>query len=238
MTEENGQGGVAQRKAERKLERKAVREAVRDERRVERRWRRRLAETLEPLPIRERIRNQWEVLELERRFLEDLDQSVRYVLIVFGVINTAAVLVLARGNLLSGGSGPTEWGVRLFVALYALLAVITLRDALRSLRPPLVAAALTRIGAPPARPQDGSEKPVAVAVLPMGATRPSEEDYHGAWQRISGEELSREVSMSLLALSGLGTSKLAALHKLYADVTLSLVLTAVLIAAALVASAL
>src|SRR5260370_37393729 len=86
MTEENGQGSVAQGMAERKFERKAVR----DERRVERRQRRRLAETLEPLLIRERIRNQWEVPELERRFLEDLDQSVRYVLIVFGVINTAA----------------------------------------------------------------------------------------------------------------------------------------------------
>jgi len=82
MTGENGQGLVAQTKAERKLERKAVRDALREERRVERRRRRRLAETTEPLSIRERIRNQWEVLDLERRFLEDLDQSVRYALIV------------------------------------------------------------------------------------------------------------------------------------------------------------
>jgi hypothetical protein len=121
VTGENGQGLVAQSKAELKVERKAVRDAVREERRVGRRRRWRLAETLEPLVIRERIRNQWEVLDLERRFLEDLDQSVRYALIVFGVINTAAVLVLARGNALPGGSGPTEWGVRLFVTLYALL---------------------------------------------------------------------------------------------------------------------
>ena len=238
MTGENGQGLVAQTKAERKLERKAVRDALREERRVERRRRRRLAETTEPLSIRERIRNQWEVLDLERRFLEDLDQSVRYALIVFGVINTAAVLVLARGNALSGGSGPTEWGVRLFVTLYALLAFNTLRDALRSLRPPLSATSLTGIGAPPTLPQSGSETPVALSVLPTGASRPSEEDYHRAWQRISGEELSRQLSIASLALSALGTSKLAALHKLYAGVTLSLLLTAVLIGAALVASAL
>jgi len=238
MNGENGQGLVAQTKAERKLERKAVRDALREERRVERRRRRRLAETTEPLSIRERIRNQWEVLDLERRFLEALDQSVRYALIIFGVINTAAVLVLARGNVLSGGSGPTEWRVRLFVALYALLAFNTLRDALRSLRPPLSATALTGIRAPRALPQDGSETPVAVRVLPTGASRPSEEDYHGAWQRISGEELSRELSLASLALSGLGTSKLSVLHKLYSGVTLSLLLTAVLIAAALVASAL
>jgi hypothetical protein len=44
--------------------------------------------------------------------------------------------------------------------------------------------------------------------------------------------------MASLALSGLGTSKLSVLHKLYTAVALSLLLTAVLIAAALVASAL
>src|SRR5438876_5667087 len=40
--------------------------------------------------IRERIRNQWEILNLERRFAEDLDRSVRYALIVFGIVNTGA----------------------------------------------------------------------------------------------------------------------------------------------------
>src|SRR5260370_37964419 len=86
MTEENGQGSVAQGMAERKFERKAVR----DERRVERRQRRRLAETLEPLLIRERIRNQWEVPELERRFLEARAQGVGGVVGVFRVSDTPA----------------------------------------------------------------------------------------------------------------------------------------------------
>src|SRR5260370_4383831 len=100
MTEENGQGSVAQRKAERKFERKAAREAVRDERRVERRRRRRLAETLEPLLTRERIRNQWEVLELERRVLEDPDPRARVMLIVFCLATHPALLRLAPGTSL------------------------------------------------------------------------------------------------------------------------------------------
>src|SRR2546428_12578698 len=64
MTEENGHGLVAQGKAERKAQRKAERA----ERRMEKRRDRRLGEALEPLSIRERIRNQWEILGLERRF--------------------------------------------------------------------------------------------------------------------------------------------------------------------------
>src|SRR5881396_3582241 len=92
MTEENGHGLVAQGKAERRAER-----------RMEKRRDRRLGEALEPLSIRERIRNQWEILGLERRFAEDVDRSVRYALIVFGVTNTAAVLVLARANVLCDG---------------------------------------------------------------------------------------------------------------------------------------
>src|SRR5260370_6429370 len=94
MTEENGQGSVAQGMAERKFERKAVR----DERRVERRQRRRLAETLEPLLIRERIRNQWEVLELERRFFGGLGPSARFVVVVFCLVHTPA----------GGGPGPRD----------------------------------------------------------------------------------------------------------------------------------
>jgi len=77
MTGEDGRGLVAQRKAELKAELKAQRKAERAELKVQTRRARRLAEALEPLSIRERIRNQRESLELERRFAEDLDRSVR-----------------------------------------------------------------------------------------------------------------------------------------------------------------
>ena len=55
---------------------------------------------------------------------------------------------------------------------------------------------------------------------------------------ITGEELSRQLSVASLALGGLGETKLAALRRLYAGVALSLIVTAVLIAAVLLTSAL
>ena len=36
----------------------------------------------EPLSIRERVRNQWDVLDLQRRLLENADQRVRYGLVI------------------------------------------------------------------------------------------------------------------------------------------------------------
>jgi hypothetical protein len=238
MTGEDGRGLVAQRKAELKAELKAQRKAQRAELKVHARRARRLAEALEPLSIRERIRNQWEILGLERRFAEDLDRSVRYALIVFGVVNTGAVLVLTRANVFGSGSGPAAWGVRLFVALYALLVLNTLRDAVQSLRPRLASTPIPSIGMRLVFPHDAPEMPLSLSLMPMGANRPSEEDYHKAWQGITGEELSRQLSVASLALGGLGETKLAALRRLYAGVALSLIVTAVLIAAVLLTSAL
>jgi len=216
MTGEDGRGLVAQRNAERA------------ELKVQTRRARRLAEALEPLSIRERIRNQWEILDLERRFAEDLDRSVRYALIVFGIVNTGAVLVLTRANVLGGGSGPTVWGVRLFVGLYALLVLNTLRDALQSLRPRLSATPIPSIGMRLVFPHDTPETLLSLSLLPMGANRPSEEDYHRAWQGITGEELSRPLSVASLAPSGPRGPTPVPLRRLSAGAALSLVLTAAL----------
>src|SRR2546430_10409665 len=125
MTEENGHGLVAQGKAERKAQRRAERA----ERKMERRRDRRLGEALEPLSIRERIRNQWEILGLERRFAEDVDRSVRYAPIVFGVTHTAAVLGLAPPHRVGAGPGPAIRGGPLLLGLDALLVVNTQRGA-------------------------------------------------------------------------------------------------------------
>jgi len=147
------------------------------------------------------------------------------------------VLVLARANVLGAGPGLAIWGVRLLVALYALLVLNTLREALQALHPPLSAMPFAGIGRA-ARLLDDSEPPLSLSILPIGASRPSEEDYHRGWQEISGEELSRQLSAASLFFGGLGESKNAALRKLYAGVTLSLLVTAVVIIAVLVTSGL
>ena len=191
----------------------------------------------EPFGVRDRIHNQWEVVDLARRFAEGLEQSVRYALIVFGVTNTAAVLVLARSDILRGASGPVAWSGRLVAALYTLLAVKILGDALRALRPQLSSSELGEI-VTRLRPRDSAMTRAFIAILPMGANRPTEEQYHAAWQLLTPEELSWQLSVVLLAMGSMAGTKHTALRRLYAGLALSVLVTALLVAALLVASAL
>jgi hypothetical protein len=190
-----------------------------------------------PFGVRDRIHHQWEVLDVERRFAEGLEQSVRYALIVFGVTNTSAVLVLTRSDILRDGSVPAVWSVRVLAALYTTLAVAILGHALRALRPQHssseIAALVSRV-----RQRNASQAHLAVGVLPIGENRPSEEDYHAGWQTLTPEELSWQLSVALLALGGLTQKKHTALRRLYAGLTLSVLVTALLVATLLVVSAL
>jgi hypothetical protein len=187
--------------------------------------------------VRDRIHNQWEVLDFERRFAEGLEQSVRYALIVFGVTNTAAVLVLARSEIFHETSAPAAWSVRVVTALYTMLAVKILGDALRALRPQHssseIAAIVTRV-----RQHDGFQARASVGVLPVGMNPPTEEEYHAGWQVLTPEELSWQLSVALLALGALTQKKHTALRRLYAGLTLSVLVTALLVATLLVVSAL
>ena len=195
----------------------------------------RLIESCEELSIRERVRNQWEVIEFERRLSEGLDRRVRYALIVFGVTNAAAVLVLSRFDTVGQDSGPTAWAVRVFGMAYVILALTILRNALRSLRPRLSAAEFERIVRQPIL-DDPAETLVSRGILPVGSSRPSPAEYHARWQGITGEELSRQLSVMSLALSELADNKLAALRHLYGGVALSVVLTACVMALVLLVS--
>ena len=197
--------------------------------------RRRLVEASEELSVGERIRNQWEVIDLERHLSEGLDKRVRYALIVFGVTNAAAVLVLARFDTFTHDSGLATWTVRVLGLAYVILAVTILRDALRSLRPRITTAEFEHVARHPIL-DDPAQTLVSRGILPLGSSRPSSEEYHARWQRISGEELSRQLSVMSLTLSGLAENKLAALRDLYGALTLSVVLTACLMIALLLVS--
>jgi hypothetical protein len=194
--------------------------------------RRRLVEASQELSIRERIRNQWEVIELERRLSEGVDRRVRYALLVFGVTNAAAVLALARFDTFGQDSGPAAWVGRVFAVVYVILAVIILRDALRAMRPRLSAAEFELIARQPIL-DDPAETLVSRGILPVGSSRPSPGEYHARWQRITGEALSRQLSEISLAFSGLAETKLAALRHLYSALARSVVLTACLMVALL-----
>ena len=90
-----------------------------------------------PLPLRDRIRNQWEAVETARRVLDSLDHSVRYGLIIFSAVNTAAVVLIVRPHLFSGLTPGALLLFRSLGALYLLVALWILFYAIRSLSPRL-----------------------------------------------------------------------------------------------------
>lgn len=196
--------------------------------------RRRLVEAGEELSIGERLRNQWEVIDLEHRLAEALDKRVRYALVVFGVTNAAAVLVLVRFEKFRQGAA--AWTVRVLGMAYVILAVMILRDALRALRPQLSADEFEHSARQPIF-EDPAETPVSRGILAVGSSRPSPQEFHTRWQRITGEELSRQLSGMSLGFSELADRKLAALRQLYNALSLSVVLTACLLIALLLVNA-
>lgn len=90
-----------------------------------------------PMVPRERLRNQWEALDLARRALEDAEKSVRYALLIFGVLNTVVVLLLTRRQEFSAAPGWARSGTTVLEVAYAVVAVTVLVFAIRSLRPSL-----------------------------------------------------------------------------------------------------
>ena len=197
--------------------------------------RRRLLKASEELSIGERIRNQWELIDLDHRLFDGIDRRVRYALVVFGVTNAAAALVLARFDSFNQNSSPAAWAVRIFGVAYVLLAVMILRNTLRALRPRLSAPEFEHMARQPLL-DDPAETLVSRGILPVGSSRPSPQEYHARWQRMTGEELSRQLSVMSLAFSELADSKLAALRQLYSALSLSVVLTMCLLVARLLVS--
>lgn len=195
---------------------------------VVRRMRRRLAEAAEVMRVDERIRNQWEIVDLEHRLSEALDKRVRYALVVFGMTNAAAVLVLTRFDHGRTSVAPASWAIRSLGLAYALLAVKILRDALRALRPRLSIKELDQVIRQRVL-DDPSDTLVSRGVLPVESSRPSHVEYHARWQRITGEELSRQLSVVSLSFSTLADDKLVALRHLYKGLSVSVLLTACLV---------
>jgi hypothetical protein len=62
----------------------------------------------QPLGFRERNRALWEAVDLNRRFVEDLDKSVRSAMVIFGAVNAAVFLLMTRIPLLGRLATPVR----------------------------------------------------------------------------------------------------------------------------------
>jgi hypothetical protein len=166
-----------------------------------------------------------------------MDQNVRYAMVVFGVANTGAVLIITRTELFARLSGAGLLVTRVVAVLYMLAAFMIMMDAIRSLRPRLSPEDLARLGMSLPTFGPGSTVRALLAMLPTGVEHPSLPDLHRAWQRMSGEELSQELSMVFLVSKGQTDVKYSTLRRLYTSVAMMLVLVGLLVSALGVASA-
>jgi len=187
--------------------------------------RKRLKRARKPLPLQERLHHQWNVLDLERRLVEDLDRSVRYALIVYGVTNTAAVLIATRSSVFVSMAPEATAILKVIAAVYAVLAFVTLAYAIRSFRPKLTLETMAGVRAL----ADGAGVRPLLTILPSAAPSPSPAELDTAWERISREELSRELSIATLASKAASDLKHAALKRLYTGLTLMLILGAMML---------
>jgi hypothetical protein len=178
-----------------------------------------------PMVTRERLRNQWETLDLVRRALEDAEKSVRYALLIFGVLNTMVFLLLTRRLDLSAMSGFARAGNTALDVTYAVVAVAVLVFAIRALHPSFHAWE--------AHFRASSNEPVSSAghapdgvVLFRDVMKYSIDGYRQAWRSLSDEQLSAELASLSYILTWHANGKNENLRRLYGGLGILLALGA------------
>jgi hypothetical protein len=178
-----------------------------------------------PMVTRERLRNQWEALDQVRRALEDTEKSVRYALLIFGVLNTMVFLLLTRRQDLGAMSGWARSGTTVLDITYAVVAVAVLVFAIRALHPSLhpwevhFRAASTEPVWPAGDAPDG-------VVLFRDVLKYSSQGYRQAWRNLTDEQLSGELASLAYLLAGRAHRKHENLRRLYGGLGILLALGA------------
>jgi len=202
--------------------------AKRARKRADKAGRRKSDDRHEPLALRERLRHQWDVLDLERRMLENAEHRVRYGLIIFGAVNTGVVLLLARQPLIAPLSPSLALLLRGMAALYVLVAFTVLAGALRSLRPGLSARQITRLVRSEFVPERRDQ--VLLSLIPTGEGLARLSELHRAWRTVSAEQLSAELTQASLIISTDMEGKAIVMRRLYASLGVMLTLAAAVVA--------
>src|SRR5262245_58201172 len=167
-----------------------------------------------PLSFRDRNRALWEAVDLNRRFVEDLDKSVRYAMVIFGTLN-AALLILVMQTPLLRKAAATVRGVLLVLGiLYAVASIGVLTQSIRSLVPRLRGSELFPTIAPGTMPDQLGQGPHRLLyweeILKQGLS-----SYQRTWRETRGEQLNDELSEILYGLAALVRVKYASLRRLY-----------------------
>jgi hypothetical protein len=152
------------------------------------------------------------------------DKKARFALVIMSVLNAVAVLLVVRGGDVIPTTGTLGTLIRIEFAVYAVVTVYYISQAISALRPRGV------------RPPPLSELPsvvepgVSMRVLfyaDIISREPSQ--YRELWTGLRMDNLTTELADQLYALSRINRQKFTALDKLYFGLTVMTVMLAAII---------
>ena len=189
-----------------------------------RKLQKRLRERRQPLSAREQGRNLWEAVNQARRLIELADHKARYALVVMGVVNAGVFILATRSGHYASliPPGIRSWFSFLIIP-FGVIALVLLVDAYNTLRP-----------RPPSLPSgpvrgDRENQPVGLVFWDSLLTR-SVAQYQRDWETVHRGQLNNELAAMAYSLARGIQSKYHALHRLYVELLLIILLAGVMLA--------
>lgn len=177
------------------------------------------------MTAKEQCDNLWETVNQGRRLVELADHKARYAMVVMGVVNAMVFILATRSSHFSQmvPASLRPW-FSLLIIPFGLMAVAFLVDAYNSLRPrppEMPSAESVRLG-PDRRP---------VGLVFWGTLlRHSVTDYQHSWETVRRGQFNNELATMAYSLAQGIEKKYAALHRLYIELLIIILLAAVMLA--------
>jgi hypothetical protein len=176
------------------------------------------------MSAREQCRNLWEAVNQARRMVELADHKARYALVVMGVVNAGVFLLATRSEhfiqLVPEGSRPL---LSFLIIPFGLISLLFLVDAYNSLRPrpPIFVA-----DGPYTNPEDRPKGLIFWDTLLAGSL----DRYQHSWQTVHLGQFNNELAAMAYSLAHGIRAKYAALHRLYIELLLIILLAGFILA--------
>jgi hypothetical protein len=171
---------------------------------------RKLEEARGPLDPADRYRALVNAVKQSQDLIEMGDKKARFALVIMSVLNAVAVLLVARGGSALLPTGGWGFVVAAEVAVYAVVTLYFLTQAVSALRPR--GTHPPPVHELPSEVQPGVSMRVLFHADAAARERPA---YHTLWDRLRMDNLTTELVDQLYTLSWVNQRKYAALDRLY-----------------------
>lgn len=192
----------------------------------EQRLRRERQRTMTP---REQCDNLWETVNQGRRLVELADHKARYAMVVMGVVNAGIFLLITRSShFVQMVPDRFRGWLSLVVVPFGVATLIFLVDAYNSLRPRPPSLPSAR-----SLPLGENSRPVGLVFWGTLLTH-SVSDYQRSWETVRRGQFNNELATMAYTLASSIQKKYAALHRLYIELLVIILLAGVMLAVPIV----